>query len=326
MSYLELISVIVPVYKVEAYLDRCVRSIAEQTYSNLEIILVDDGSPDRCPQICDDWAKKDSRIRVIHQENAGAGAARNVGIGIARGSIFAFVDSDDYIAPFMYEHLMHLMKDGVDVAECELFVTDRLDATFSSPEVAFTTVNCNTSEALKNHMANRYFCQTPVNKLYRRHTIEAVPFPTGKLIDDEYWTYCVLGNAKTLVHSDLKLYAYVQQPGSVMHISYSLRRLQAVEAKMFRMKYICEHFPRLLPQAASSLWATCLYQGQMSLKYLDSKQQRQAFPYLRDCLASIPCGTVLKSDLSFLYRIWYLLSKLSFRGTCRLRNLLRIGL
>jgi len=91
----ELISVIVPIYKVEEYLDRCVRSIAEQTYTNLEIILVDDGSPDGCPAMCDRWAEKDSRIKVIHKENGGLSDARNAGLRIAMGEYISFIDSDD---------------------------------------------------------------------------------------------------------------------------------------------------------------------------------------------------------------------------------------
>ena len=95
----EKISIIVPVYRVEQYLDKCIQSIVDQTYSNLEIILIDDGSPDRCPQICDEWSLRDPRIKVIHQENGGVSAARNTGIRVARGDLIYFVDSDDWIAP-----------------------------------------------------------------------------------------------------------------------------------------------------------------------------------------------------------------------------------
>ena len=98
---MELISVIVPVYKVEAYLDRCVQSIVDQTYMNLEIILVDDGSPDRCPEICDAYAKKDARIKVVHQINGGVSSARNTGLKASRGEYIGFVDPDDWVAPEM---------------------------------------------------------------------------------------------------------------------------------------------------------------------------------------------------------------------------------
>ena len=107
---MDLISVIVPVYKVEPYLDKCVRSIVEQTYQNLEIILVDDGSPDNCGAICDAWAEKDSRIKVIHKENGGLSDARNAGMDVATGQWIAFVDSDDWIAEEMYESLLNAAK------------------------------------------------------------------------------------------------------------------------------------------------------------------------------------------------------------------------
>ena len=126
-----LISVIVPVYKVEPYLDKCISSIVNQTYKNLEIILVDDGSPDNCPAMCDAWAEKDSRIRVLHQRNQGGGAARNAGLDLTSGSLIAFVDSDDYIAPVMYAHLYELLKSGADIAECSYVEVAGNDAVFA---------------------------------------------------------------------------------------------------------------------------------------------------------------------------------------------------
>ena len=114
-----LISVIVPVYKVEAYLDRCVQSIVDQTYRNLEIILVDDGSPDNCGAMCDAWVEKDSRVRVIHKENGGLSDARNVGMAAASGEYLGFIDSDDYIAPEMYQVLWErIAADRSDMAAC----------------------------------------------------------------------------------------------------------------------------------------------------------------------------------------------------------------
>ena len=116
-----LISVIVPVYKVEKYLNRCVNSIINQIYKNLEIILIDDGSPDKCPYICDEWSKRDSRIKVLHKQNGGLSDARNAGLKIATGEFIGFVDSDDWIAPEMYERLLTaIIKDQSDIAECNV--------------------------------------------------------------------------------------------------------------------------------------------------------------------------------------------------------------
>ena len=116
------ISVIVPVYKVEKFLDRCVESIVGQTYENLEIILVDDGSPDNCPSMCDKWAEKDSRIKVIHKENGGVSSARNAALDAATGDFIGFVDSDDWIEPDMYESLMmRIDETGKDIAVCSYY-------------------------------------------------------------------------------------------------------------------------------------------------------------------------------------------------------------
>ena len=116
-----LISVIVPIYNVEKYLDRCVGSIINQTYKNLEIILVDDGSPDNCPQMCDDYAKKDSRIKVVHKENGGLSDARNAGMKVATGEYVSFIDSDDYISLDFYETLLETIVDNdSDIVECSV--------------------------------------------------------------------------------------------------------------------------------------------------------------------------------------------------------------
>ena len=114
-----MVSVIVPIYNVEKYLKRCIDSILNQTYKNLEIILVDDGSPDKCPQICDEYAKSDKRIKVIHKQNAGVSAARNDGLAIAQGDLIGFVDSDDFIHPSMYEEMVnYLVSQDCDLVSC----------------------------------------------------------------------------------------------------------------------------------------------------------------------------------------------------------------
>ena len=197
---MDLISVIVPIYRVEKYLDNCIRSIVEQTYQNLEIILVDDGSPDRSGEICDEWAAKDCRIRVIHKENGGSGAARNSGLEIARGDLIGIVDSDDYIAPQMYEHLYSLMDGEVDIAECGIVETE-LDDQRLDDGSKFCASVYSVDEAMLLHIRDERFRQTPPNKLYRSSAVGDSRFPVGTLIDDEFWTYRVIGNARKLVQT-----------------------------------------------------------------------------------------------------------------------------
>lgn len=318
-----LISVIVPVYKTEAYLDRCVQSIADQTYKNLEIILVDDGSPDNCPVLCDAWAAKDSRIKVIHQENAGGGAARNVALDMAKGQYIGLIDSDDYIEPHMYAHLLSLVEEDVDIAECGILETESDYAALDDGSIYESGIY-SVQEAMKLHISDALFRQTPPNKLYRRSTIGEIRFPVGKRIDDEFWTYRVIANARKLVHTSCKMYAYRQQPGSVMHLAFSLQRLQAVDAKCQRLGLLQERFPELVPLARINLWYTCLYMGQMSLLHMDKAQQAEAFEILYSAMRHYPLTSKDMSRLPLKQRVWLVLSEISFPAACKLRNSLKI--
>ena len=322
---MDLISVIVPVYKVEPYLDRCIRSIVDQTYRNLEIILVDDGSPDRCGEMCDAWAAKDSRIRVIHKENGGAGLARNVAMDMASGIFLSFIDSDDYIAPQMYEHLIGLMEEDVDIAECELLETAGDEAPLDTPAGA-RVLTCTAGKAMAHHIRDRIFRQTPPNKLYRCATVGDIRFPVGNRIDDEFFTYRVIARCRRLAHSDRRMYAYRQQPGSVMHLSFALSRLQAVDAKEQRLELLEQQFPELVPLAKTNLWYTCLYQGQMALRHLSREEQHSAFARLRAALDAHPLTDAELGSLPLKRRVWPLLSRISFPLTCKLRNFLKKGI
>lgn len=323
---LPLLSVIVPVYKVEAYLDRCVESIVGQTYKNLEIILVDDGSPDRSGEICDKWAAKDGRVKVIHKENGGGAAARNTGMYVMTGDLVAFVDSDDYIAPGMYEYLFGLLEGyGADIAECNYCITERDDEPLDTSEIA-DVHEYTAGEAMREHIADKAFKQSVVNKLYQRKVLDSVRFTEGKMIDDEFFTYLAIGNAKKLVHSDKVMYAYRQQNDSVMHRVFSLNRIQAVEAKLERLEYVTKAFPSLASEARIDLWLTCLYQGQNTMRKLDKDDCNKAFEYLSEIVKNYPLSKKDCSTLSFQYKVWALLTKVSLKLVCRTRNLIGIGL
>ena len=301
MTDLPLISVVVPVYRVEKYLDHCIQSIAEQTYSNLEILLVDDGSPDGSGAICDRWAARDSRIRVFHKQNAGAGAARNTALDAARGEIITFVDSDDYLHPNMFSHLCGLMKDGVEIAECEIGITERDDLAMDDGTGAEILV-CETEEALRLHIQDEVFRQTPPNKLYRRECVGDIRFPEGNLIDDEFFTYKVLGNARKLAHSCACMYAYRQQSGSAMHKPYSLRRLQGLDAKLQRLGYFEQRFPGLVREAKADLLMTCLGAMQGCLRSLNGEEMDAARKKMNEIMTQItpleiPEGTPAKRKL-----------------------------
>ena len=315
-----MISVIVPVYRVEPYLDHCIQSIVGQTYQNLEIILVDDGSPDRSGAMCDAWAEKDSRIRVIHQENAGAGAARNAGLDVAQGALVSMIDSDDYLSPRMYEHLAALMQDDVDIAECALAQTESDDCPLEDGNGARVVYALKT-DAMRLHIRDEMFCQTPPNKLYRRSTIGPIRFPVGKLIDDEFFTYQVIGRARRLAHTSARMYAYRQSPGSAMHKPFSLERLQGLDAKQLRLEYLRETMPELACEGEYDLFFSCLYAMQGSLKQLQGAHLEQAREKIQGILAGIvplrPNPEAGKKK-NLLVKV----AQKHFEGTCRVLNFL----
>jgi len=320
MENLPLITVIVPVYRVEKYLDRCLASITDQTYDNLEILLVDDGSPDDSGAICDRWAEQDNRIRVIHKKNAGAGAARNTALDEAKGSLIGFVDSDDYLHPNFYRYLSGLMTEGVDISECVIGETDRDDLPMTDGTGANVRIY-DTEEALRLHIRDELFCQTPPNKLYRAETVGDIRFPEGNLIDDEFFTYRVIGNAKKLAHSDACMYAYRQTPGSAMHKPYSLRRLQGLDAKVQRLTYLQAHFPSLVDEAKRDLLLTCLFSMQGCLKSLSSEEMTVARQKIGGA-AALTAPLEVPEDLGFKRR-WLLKSaQKNLEGTAKFLNFL----
>lgn len=315
-----IISIIVPVYKVEPYLDRCIRSIVEQTYTNLEILLVDDGSPDRCGEICDAWAEKDSRIRVIHKENGGAGLARNVALDEAKGSLFGFLDSDDFIAPDMYRQLLSLLNDEVDIAECGIceVVGDVFPEESGSGEVSVY----GKEEAMRFHIHDEMFRQTVWNKLYKRNVIGEIRFPEGNLIDDEFFTYRVIGNANKLARLENNLYAYRQQPNSVMHRPFSVKRMQGLQAICQRLDYLRENMPELVNEAKCCLFITCLAFMQDSIRYLREDELKKAKASIYEALRETD-GLRIQKSSPLKRKLLFNAAQTDFERTCRLLNFLQ---
>lgn len=257
-----LISVIIPVYNVEKYLNKCITSVVEQTYKNLEIIIVDDGSTDQSPEICDEWKKRDSRIQVVHSSNGGAGKARNTALDMATGDYVTFVDSDDYIAPQMYQVLLEQFYDGIGIVECNYSMVYDDSEKFKEERKIYKIHTYSAMQAMHENINDHIFRQLIWNKMYRKDVIKGIYFPTGNKIDDEFWTYQAIGNASKLIYIDQKLYAYRQQEQSVMHLLDAKKRLEALKAKEERHKYICEFMPQLKVESLNNLWFTCIYQGQ----------------------------------------------------------------
>ena len=231
---MEKISIIIPVYKVEHYFEKCIQSVCSQTYKNLEIILVDDGSPDSCPRICDNFAMKDKRIKVIHKENGGLSSARNAGIDASTGTWLMFVDSDDFIAPEMAERLYETAcKYHADVAFCTLtaFTEDqdgyhefKLWDAPPDPDIAFegSTVLRKSAEERQGLLSGHHVIAW--NKIYRKNIFNSLRYPEGQLHEDEATAHHILGACNKIVGINEPLYYYRQRSDSIIGSGENLFR------------------------------------------------------------------------------------------------------
>lgn len=234
----ETVSVIVPIYKVEKYLGECIRSLIQQTYRNLEIILVDDGSPDSCGEMCDQFAKLDSRIKVIHKENGGLSDARNVGICAATGDYIGFVDSDDYVDSRFYEYLLSLVKKyDADIAECYSIM-------FRDGEEPSGTI----IDGTKVFMPREWITETNLgqflscvawNKIYKRELFNGITYPLGVHYEDEATTYRVVYKATRIVRGESRLYFYRQRENSITGIE---RNILETQQKFVALYGRCQFF------------------------------------------------------------------------------------
>ena len=217
------ISVIVPVYKVEAYLDRCVESILAQTFKDFELILVDDGSPDNCPAMCDAWAIKDSRIKVIHKENGGLSDARNVGFEASCGEWISFIDSDDYVHADMLQALYDaVVVHNVKVSACGYI------ATAGEPLEDSPDLTANLWSAEDFYVQRNVNATVAWGKLYHRSVV--LPYPKGKIHEDEFVTYRILFACENIAVLDAALYGYYQNPTGIMGSTWNPRRLDVLLA------------------------------------------------------------------------------------------------
>ena len=231
-----LISVIIPVYNVEKYLDRCLESVVNQTYKNLEIILVDDGSPDNCPKMCDEWAKKDSRIRTIHKINGGLSAARNAGMDALTGDYIGFVDSDDWIEINMFERLISILTDySADMAVCDIQL-DKFKRPATQPKHIITSSwgrkEClNSFFRINGEKSNtgvyRYLLSKKVFGNYR--------FVNGMINEDVHAAYFFSSRCTNAAVTNEVLYHYYQNPKSITNCTFNKKKMDLI--KMWEMVY-----------------------------------------------------------------------------------------
>ena len=254
-----MLSVIIPVYKVEKYLQTCIDSVVGQTYKDIEIILVDDGSPDGCGKICDEYALKDNRIKVVHKENGGLSDARNAGLEVAKGDYITFVDSDDYIHPKMYEFMMALFKGDVSLVMCPFKnvkedENDRCDELYYDARVLY-------HDEIVSRMFSDEYAQFVVawNKIYKKDLWGDMRYPVGRIHEDEFTTYKCLYKAAAVGYACDAMYYYRERGGSIMSSFNEKACLDNVDALMEKIDFFKDKGTTELGLCVSRSLETVIY-------------------------------------------------------------------
>lgn len=235
------ISIIVPVYNVETYIHRCIRSILSQTFEKFELILVDDGSKDNSSQICDEFAEKDSRVKVIHKENGGLSSARNAGIDIAKGTYLGFVDSDDYINKNMYEILYKsIITNSSDITVCDFIRVNENEKYKEDDSLNDAIVESNYTNI---EVLNEIYCDNGIqfitawNKLYNRKLFNRLRYVEGRIHEDQFMAHKILFLCKKVTYIKKPLYYYIQTSNSIMRSKFNIKRLDGVYSLKDRVDF-----------------------------------------------------------------------------------------
>ena len=298
------ISVIVPVYNVEQYLDRCVQSILNQSYGNLEIILVDDGSTDESGKICDKYSTDYEMIRTIHKENGGLSSARNAALDVYTGDFVSFIDSDDWIEPDMYSNMMNIVnEDKSDIVICRRFRVDEnnhktLENYMKYPSKAIM----NREEALACLMSFRGFDMSVCDKLFSNKVIDDIRFPYGKTCEDSFTTYKYFSNANIISYTQTSYYNYFYRLNSITRNS-SINKT-VIEATEEQRKYIINKYPKLKNEANTS----CVY-AYLSVynSYLQRTRKCEELRKYQDEVRNVISSVLSNKNISFTKKIQILL-------------------
>lgn len=296
------ISIIIPIYKVEAFLDDCVQSVVAQTHRNTEIILVDDGSPDNCPAMCDAWAEKDNRIKVIHKANGGLSDARNAGLDIATGDYISFVDSDDWILPKMYEKMLLVMQlEHADICACNI------RSCYQNHEEEWGCkeyIVGNSKQILDMLYSDTKYPVSAWNKLYKRECWKDLRFPVGKICEDAFTTYRLVHNAERIVQIPEAFYCYRIRPQSIMTSTFSIKRMDEEEAWRVNYQFIKTHYPSLYKKAFR-FYIQKVHVLIQTISKEHRKEYSKQYKYLKDIMKRNLIFMMLRSGLSWKYRIKY---------------------
>jgi glycosyltransferase involved in cell wall biosynthesis len=305
------ISIIVPVYNVELYINKCLDSILNQTLTNIEIIVVNDGSTDNSGSICNEYAEKDNRVRIIHKTNGGLSSARNAGIKIARGEFLGFVDSDDYIDDNFYKRLYELCKEtNSDISICK-FAREINGILINEPEEE-VNIEMDNIESMRQLFKGVLFRFSVCNKLFKKTCFENILFPEGRIHEDLSTTYKLFNNSSKAIYTNYKGYIYVNRENSILTSKFNKNRLDAFIGWDEILSFMEENYPQL-----SREFLSCFAYGAVDntfkiLNQVENKEQRVTYLNIIRQLVRKYYRNIIKNDaLSLKYK--FILLLLSYR-------------
>lgn len=300
-----LVSVVVPIYNVEAFLPQCIDSLLAQTHPNMEIILVDDGSPDGSGAICDDYASRHSHIRVIHKENGGLSSARNAGIAAAQGEYIGFVDSDDFVESAMFRALLEAaVTHSAQITACGRFTTDEAgnvtDEAFTLPcEKCYTA-----EEAVKEVLASGQLDVAVWDKLFRVELFDGIEFPVGEINEDAAIIFRLIFRTDGVAHIGKPMYYYRARSGSITKSGYKPNKIQALDHAEEIQRFVCGKYPQL--QTACRQYTAYLSCQLLSLMLKDPEAKKQYPGHYRKYIRAFRANAVALYNNPNVSRSWKL--------------------
>lgn len=308
------VSIIVPIYKVEKYIEKCIECILNQTYKNIEIILVDDGSPDRCGEICDKYAKKDLRIKSLHKKNGGLSDARNYGMKYMTGNLVLFLDSDDWMEATTIEKMVNLMdKYKVDIVQAGFYYAynDYLlydDRHYKEDD---KDIVLNKEEAMRELIINEKIKNFAWGKLYKSELVKNIFFEKGKHFEDVFWAHQVFHQCDKYLINHEPLFYYMQREDSIVG-NYSIKNLDIIEGLQKRQKFIEENYIHLISESRKILLKTILLHHELILrnkninKNFRKKLLEEIFINIVDYESAVVDDFELTKNLNYLKKNEYL--------------------
>ncbi len=280
------ISIIIPIYKVENYIHRCIESILSQSYTDFELILVDDGSPDNCGEICEEYAKLDYRIKVIHKQNGGLSDARNAGLDIAKGDYIGFVDSDDYIEKDMYEKLLNACVNY----QAEISMCGRYDVFENELTPVFSFEGhrvWSSKEAIENLLTWNSIDSSACDKLFEKSLFDNIRFPVGRYNEDIFIMTKILFDAKKIVHIGESKYYYYHRSNSITTEKFSENKMDLLDASQQVLDFVSDKYPDLKSKAVSFHHKGIIYLLSILQSKTSKSQFQDSYKVLRKLLPEI---------------------------------------